>query len=66
MPLSYEARLFLRRRRKGAVYEKSCGYCGQQFMTPYPSKLYHTVCARLLNTERARECNRRRMTQIPT
>ena len=57
MPLSYEVRLQLRKNRKGAVHEKHCGYCGEPFMTPYPSKLYHTVCTRLMNIERARKRN---------
>ena len=58
MPLSYEARLLLRKNLKPKM-TKTCGYCGEQFETAYPTKLYHTVCARVLNTERTLESKRR-------
>jgi hypothetical protein len=60
MPLSYEARVMLRKGRKGVVYKKTCGYCGEVLETPYSNKLYHTVCARILNVERSLESKRRK------
>jgi hypothetical protein len=52
MVFSYEARLLLRKGLKPKLI-KTCEYCGEQLETPYPNKIYHTVCARLLNVERS-------------
>jgi len=52
MPLSYEARIQLRKNLKPKIV-KTCNYCGETLETSYPNKIYHTVCARKLNVERA-------------
>jgi len=52
MPLSYETRLQLRKNLKPKIV-KTCNYCGEILETPYPAKIYHTICARKLNVERA-------------
>lgn len=52
MALAYEARLALRKNLKPKQI-KICEYCGEALETPYPNKIYHTVCARRLNVERS-------------
>ena len=52
MTLLYETRLALRKNLKPKQI-KTCEYCGETLETSYPNKIYHTVCARRLNVERA-------------